>query len=211
MKSKHIKEFINNSKKIRDILEERKGTPYKELNSGILYGLLAHSHSWKGYNSRPIANIKSALRVNELAVIDHPVQLPDIICVADLATWSCAKFTIIGPDQIPDWSEGFSKFYGPNGCATSGYLCYSEESENQSENFSPIGAMLTFLLTKLSWEYPNLRSLSNYFLATDLHGSGIGEMRKWESSIYTDETWDRIKNNELSKGRAWDDWVLIFE
>jgi hypothetical protein len=209
LKANHIAEFIRNAVEIREHISNRKGTPYKELNSGILYGLLAHSHSWKGENSKPIDNIENKLWLEDELKIKHPNQIPDIICVADLATWSSTKMTFIGPRLIPNW-ETMADKYGPNGSATSGYICHSKETENQSEDFSPIGAMITSILNKLAWEYPNLRSLAKYFTATNIQGSGEGRMRTWESMIYTDEIRKKVEQGLLSNGKHWDEWSIAF-
>ena len=47
LKASHVKEAVETAANIRKNLPKREGTPYKELNSNIIYGLLAHSHSWK--------------------------------------------------------------------------------------------------------------------------------------------------------------------
>jgi hypothetical protein len=59
LKAEHITTATKNASTIRGLLPERTGTPYKELHSPIIYGLLAHSHSWKGSNSTPIERIES--------------------------------------------------------------------------------------------------------------------------------------------------------
>ena len=209
LKSHHIKEFFENSIEVKSHLAERKGSPYKELQSPILYGLLAHSHSWKNKNSTPIENIKTKLFEYDQKLITHPIQMPDIICVADLATWSSSKITFIGPGQIPDWTT-MESIYGPKGSATSAYICHSKETENQSEHFTPIGALLTSLLNKLAWEYPSLRTFARYFELTNIQGSGGGSMRKWDASIYSDEIRNKVMSGQLSNGKFWDEWSVGF-
>ena len=114
LKAKHIVDFIKNSIDIKSHLETRKGTPYKELQSPIIYGLLAHSHTWKGNDSKPEENIRNSLIEADNSLITHPIQMPDIICVADLACWSSSKMVFIGPSQIPNWTTLVStyKSYG---------------------------------------------------------------------------------------------------
>jgi len=41
----HVKEAVETSSILKRALPIRTGSPYKELHSGIIYGLLAHSHS----------------------------------------------------------------------------------------------------------------------------------------------------------------------
>ena len=60
LKSTHITKAVRTASSIRKNLPERTGSPYKELNSTIIYGLLAHSHSWKGDKSKPLENIENA-------------------------------------------------------------------------------------------------------------------------------------------------------
>ncbi|HRG77797.1 MAG TPA: hypothetical protein PLX69_24765 [Leptospiraceae bacterium] len=209
LKSKHIEEFIKNSLEVKIHLPERKGSPYKELQHPILYGLLAHSHSWKNEASTPIENIEAKILDYEQNLISHPNQMPDIICVADLATWSSSKIAFIGPKQIPDWAK-FETMYGVNGSATSCYICHSGDRINQSEHFTPIGAMLTCLLNKLAWEYPSLRALARYFELTNIAGNGKGSMRRWDSSIYSDEIRKKVEAGQLSNGKLWDEWSVAF-
>ena len=105
LKASHITEAIENCVKIKNLYPVRKGTPYKELHTPIVYGLLAHSHSWKSEKSTPEQNIESKLtEVDEIHVL-HPRQHLDILCVADLAAWSSSFITFIGPRQIPDWGS----------------------------------------------------------------------------------------------------------
>jgi hypothetical protein len=209
LKAQHIQDFIKNSIEIKSHVEERKGSPYRELQSPIIYGLLAHSHSWKGENSTPVINIQEKLIESDESFITHPIQTPDIICVADLACWSTSKMAFFGPKQMPNWAS-MAPIYGDNGSATTAYVGHSNEIEKQVENFTPIGAMITSLLNKLAWEYPNLRQLARYFTLTNIEGFGQGYMRKWESSIYSDEIRGRVELGQLINGVFWDEWSMLF-
>jgi len=210
LKSKHIEEFIKNSIEVKSNLEDRKGSPYKELHSPFLYGLLAHSHSWKGENSTPIENIGTKLRECDRAFITHPIQMPDIICVADLATWSCSKITFLGRRQFQGNAK-MEKIIGLNGSATTFYLCFSKETELQTNHFTPMGALLTSLLNKLAWVYPSLRTFAHYFEQTHLQGTGTGLMRMWDSSIYSNEIRSKVEAGQLYSGKNWDEWSLQFD
>lgn len=209
LKSKHIEDFIKNSIEIKSHIEARKGTPYKELQSPIIYGLLAHSHSWKDDKSKPLENIKNKLVKADLSFITHPIQMPDIICVADLACWSVSKTVFIGPSQFPShWTQG-RKIYGEKGSATSAYIGHTKEIDRQTENFTPIGAMITSLLNKLAWEYPNLRQLARYFTLTNIQGSGQGQMRMWKSEIYSDDIRTKVEAGQLAYCGSWDEWSIV--
>ena len=135
--------------------------------------------------------------------------MPDIICIADLATWSVSKMAFIGPRQIPNWST-MVEIYGVNGSATTAYVGHTPEMEKQAEHFTPIGAMITSLLNKLAWEYPSLRQLARYFTLTNIQGSGQGHIRKWESKIYSDGIRGKVEMGQLKNGGNWDEWNLGF-
>ncbi len=207
LKASHIADFVKNSVEIKTHLHEVKGTPFKEIQSSIIYGLLAHSHSWKGDASKPVDNIRGALWAADEAFVTHPIQTPDLLCVSDLACWTNMKIAFLGPKQTSDWHQ-FEEQYGKNGSAASGYICHSKNQENQTENFTPIGALITSLLEKLAWNLPTLRSLSTYFNLTNLQGSGGGSMRKWESSIYSEIIRAQVEAGHLKNGARWDEWSM---
>lgn len=204
LKAKHIEEFIKNSIEIKGHLQENKGSPYKELQSQIVYGLLAHSHSWKGNESNPIKIIKEKLLKYDWNYVKHPKQMPDLLCIADLATWSSHKIAFLGPGNLNDFSG--------KGFALSGYRCHSIETENQTKNFSPIGAMITHLFEKLAWQMPSLQNLSSYYNLTKIEGLADGDsMRQWNSSIYSEKVREKVEQGFLNRGIGWDEWSLYFK
>ena len=54
LKAEHLEDAVENCIKIKKLFKPRVGTPYRELNTPIVYGLLAHSHSWKAEKSKPL-------------------------------------------------------------------------------------------------------------------------------------------------------------
>jgi hypothetical protein len=83
----HVAASVKTCATFKRLYKPRTGSPQRELRSPLVYGVLAHSHSWKGINSKPLENINNALR-RALAQIDHPRLELDMMCVADLATWT---------------------------------------------------------------------------------------------------------------------------
>lgn len=209
LKASHISDAIKTCVKIKSFYKSRIGTPYKELHSPIVYGLLAHSHSWKKENSTPLENIQVNLYDSDAATVQHPRQKLDILCVADLATWTSSAMTFIGPHQIPDW-ESMIQNYGVNGSATSAYIGHAYSHEQQVEQFTPIGVLISYLSQKLAWEDPAFRDLADYYRLTNIAGSGRGHMRKWPASIYSDEIRSRVEKGMLSNGKLWDEWSIYF-
>jgi hypothetical protein len=206
LKPKHIEDFIKNSIKIKKHLNKLDGTPFKELQSPLLYGLLAHSHNWTSEKSTAIEKIKQKIIETDQLFISHPYDMPDLVCIANLASWSASKITFLKPSQFEDWEVNWAPKFGHNGYATSSYICYS----GNTEFFTPIGAMLTSLMHKLAWHYPNLRSISRYFDLTNLIEGGSGYMRPWESTIYSEHVKKQVENGPLFTGVSWEEWSFRF-
>jgi hypothetical protein len=209
LKASHIAKAMEDCTKIKSLYPTRTGTPYKELYSPLIYGLLAHSHSWKGEKSTPEQNIEQKLHEADALHVSHPRLQLDLLCVADLAAWTSSKMTFIGPHQVPDW-VAMTPIYGPDGSATSGYIGHTRTHEQQVEQFTPIGVLISYLTQKIAWENPSLRDLADYYRLTNIAGSGKGNMRIWPSSIYSDEIRTRVEAGMLSNGKPWDEWQVGF-
>jgi hypothetical protein len=214
LKASHISEAMDNCTKIKSLYSPRLGTPYKELHSPIVYGLLAHSHAWKGENSTPEQNIEEKLHEADQSYASHPRMQLDLLCVADLAAWSSPILTFFGPCHRSDWST-MAPVYGPNGSATSAYVGHTRRSATsdqlQVEQFTPIGVLISHLSQKLAWEAPFLRGLADYYRIANISGSGKGYMRMWPSSIYSEEIRQRVETGMLSYGKPWwDEWQSNF-
>lgn len=209
LKSIHLDEFFKNSVAIRNSIPSEKGSPFKELHHPILFGLLSHSHSWKGENSTPIENIEKKIWDCDSRFITHPIQIPDIICVADLATWSVAKVTFLGPAQGSNYTQ-LIPLCGPSGSATTTYMRYSIDQKVTDSDETPIGALITKLIYKLAWWHPNLRGLANYYKQTNIYGNGKGSIRTWESEIYSHDVRKRIEKEIFPFGIIGEEWSSAF-
>lgn len=117
--------------------------------------------------------------------------------------------TFFGPRQAPDWSA-MAPIYGANGSATSVYVGHTRAHEQQVDQFTPIGVLVSHLSQKLAWENPSLRDLADYYRIANIAGSGRGYMRMWPSSIYSEEVRPRVEEGRLSNGKPWDEWQVGF-
>lgn len=99
LKAGHVTEAVKTGAAVKALCPTREGTPYRELHAPIVYGLLAHSHSWKGAASAPSENISSALAAADASAVDHPRHMLDLLCVADHGCWNTIKKTFIGPSS----------------------------------------------------------------------------------------------------------------
>lgn len=204
--AEHIRESVKTASEIRQNMPKRRGTPYKELNSPIIFGLLAHSHSWKKQKSQPLINIKAALIEADRCYVKHPIECLDFLVVADLAAWTVNKMTYLNPNKFPDdIAKELAKTYGPNGSAITSYTCHCI-GEGQKDYFSPLGVLLSGTYSKLAWMFPDMRHLEEYFRKVNLLGSGSGQMRFWGLDIYSEEIRGRVYNGNLSNRVTFDEW-----
>lgn len=203
LKAKHIEEAVGTSKIVKSLANIRYGTPFKELHCPIIYGLLAHSHIWKDGNSTPIQNIQNKVTAEDRRIVTHPNQSMDLLCVADLGTWSLVKNTYV------DMGEPRPN---PNvkGTAMSGYVGFTNKTSGQDRGFTPIGSMVFNLSQRLAWENPEIRPLADYYRCTNLSGSGQGSMRTWSSAIYSEYVREKVERGNYSGYKSWDEWATQF-
>jgi len=219
LKAADIKKAVRTSAEIRRNLPKRTGTPYRELNSPIIYGLLAHSHSWKGKKSTPLVNVEKTIIDADATYVMHPIECIDFVTISDLATWAISKMTYMSPKLHP-YEESLSKVYGPNGSAATSYICCpigdklgvsgSDWLKDQKDYFRPLGVLLSGLFSKLAWVFSDMRNLEEYFRKTNLLGRGQGQLRLWDLSIYSSEIRERVYNGILSNGILYDEWSVGF-
>lgn len=217
LKAVHITEALKNCIAIKSLFTSRKGSPSKELNAPILYGLLAHSHSWKSDNSTPIQNIENKLMEEDRRLVNHPRNMIDLVCVADLGVWASSKETFLIPNERIE-RVTFEKIHNRSGrslVASTAYIGYTSKFENQVRYFQPIGALIFQLFYKLALENEEFRNLANYYQEVHIGGSGSGRIREWLSDIYSDEVKTKIERHQIgverittSANNPWDEWNM---
>lgn len=213
LKASHIEEAVKTCVQIKNLYAPRGGTPYKELHAPIIYGLLAHSHSWKGKNSKPMENANKRLLESDRLHILHPRECLDVLCVADLAIWAMQKMTFLSPQQLSannaDVLDTATKVLGRNGSALSNYIGYTSSSGTSGESFTPIGVLIYYLSRMLAWENPALRDSANYYEITKTHSREDGmPVRPWPSSIYSEEVRSSIATGKGLTRRLWNEWAF---
>jgi hypothetical protein len=202
----HVREAVENSVAVKSLFPARQGSPYRELRSPIVYGLVAHSHSWKGEASTPLSNVDDHLWNNDQEKVLRPRFGLDLLCVADLATWVGFAMTFVGPG-FTGWTPlaGFERGY-----AATSYIRHSKQIDGlpQSSHFQPIGTFISYLIQKLAWEDPSCRELANYYRLANLAGAGAGKQRQWRPTIYSDEVRSGIDRGRLKNGGDYDEWLM---
>lgn len=179
LKAEHIRDALNNAVQIRRLLPKRTGTPYKELNSGLVYGLLTHSHSWKNPNSQPKINIEENLFKYDFELVKHPLEMLDVICVADLDFWCAWKFPMFSTEFVMDNPETRVGHFAPAIYQTQTAYMGHIEVESVKSNFIPVGALISYLFRKFAREDVNIRKLAEYFISVNLEGNSGGRARHW--------------------------------
>jgi hypothetical protein len=216
LKAEHIEQAVKTCAEVKNLYPAREGTPYKELHAPIVYGLLAHSHSWKGPNSTPEDNIRQKLLESDRLHVLHPRECVDMLCIADFGTWISGKLTFIypSPSSVSDGSSlnQWRDFqYVLEGAAQTTYVRHTRFHDKQTKNFTPIGTLISNLSRRLAWEDVALRDLVDYYQITKIGGVGMGGFRDWPISIYSQDVINRIKSSGLlSKTTTWDEWQIAF-
>lgn len=194
------------------------GTPYKDLHCPIIYGLLAHAHGWPAGKPVAIEKIDGLLVKADRGVVKHPKYMIDMVCVADLAVWTPMKQGFFPCMHTADSWPTFSSPWGPTGKLVTSYMYHSSELEDQVRNFTPIGAMLSYLLQALAWEDKSIRDLAEYFVNTKISTSSQGiQFREWDIDIFSVPAREKLltpRKSHVTEGyfgdTIWDEWSDIF-
>ncbi|OYX75137.1 MAG: hypothetical protein B7Y95_03710 [Rhizobiales bacterium 32-66-11] len=208
LKAEHIGDVVRRSQKIKALYErsQRVGTPTKELRSPLIYGLLAHSHSWKSSGSKPLENIEKAL-LSDRMTPSHPRFEVDLICVADLAYWrrSWLTMSILAPEIEKDFYLAFSDRPGPSTYMNQGAMDY----KRQESHFRPIGGFIASLVRELARDDVGLRDIADYYRECGLWGVGEGQGRIWPISVYSQEVKSKIFDPQyFFNGIPWNEWDI---
>lgn len=205
LRSGDITEAVGKAATIRSLEPDRQGTtPYKELHSAIVYGLLAHSHEWKKEKSTPVENVERTLREKSKGECDHPRKALNLVCVADAASWySQAWFRderLLPTPQFPDGGQVPSFWF-----RSEATLAFMRELEGET----PVGAFLTNLLRCLSWQDETLRGMYRYFQAAGLtRRSAAQDHQAWPlEQVLSVGTYRRLPSKP--QAGQWNEWSMM--
>ena len=210
----HIRKATETCAWLKSRLPIREGTPYRELHSPALFGLLAHSQALRKDSAHAIETAFDELIDADQRFAKHPREMLDIVCVADTATWAAIRLTWSGPQTWgkPAWDRFRVKQSLPEeGVSETGFICESRDHPKQADDFTTVGAFLSHLFIKLAWEHPEMRSLAQYFFQAGAVGSGRGNRRVWPRGIYTEAVQSRILQGKVTSGGwRWNEWTSHF-
>jgi len=200
LRKAHVEKAFENAAIVKDLFPVRLGNPYRELHSPIIFGLLAHSHSWKSPKSKPIQNIEKIVNDTDTKIVKHPRNMLDIICVADIATLVAS---------INRTDPASKNFLQDKGEVITSYLQF-DKLQNSELPFTPIGTLLPNLLIKLAWEEPSVRQIAGYFLNVLGGGAGHGVVREWDISVFSEDIRKQVLSEPPSRKPGWDEWNSYF-
>ncbi|MDQ6948150.1 MAG: hypothetical protein M3256_18240 [Actinomycetota bacterium] len=197
LRPEHVAAAVAKAADIRRILFVRGGTPYRELFSPLICGLLAHSHRWKRSEATPIANIDRGLQDADAKSVQHPREMLDLVCVADLATWWATKISP-GRPPVPIEIPGFAGSLVSSG--------YAGPNSDIVEGNTPIGVFLTQLTRRMAWEDPSLRPIAEYWKWTGMGGGFSASGRQWRiEKVYSPRVL-RGLDEHSARPDEWNEW-----
>lgn len=147
----------------------REASPRGWLCAPILFGVLAHSHTFSASGGKQAIwdDVSELLQKNTEVLCSEPYFMPDLFCISDLGTWSAFKhFTPRGEKNA---AGRYTQALGPH----VGYSGPCSFFPNQ-ERFSPIGSLLTSLYAKLARREPQMLSLWRDFWLIGVGGEAAG-------------------------------------
>jgi hypothetical protein len=174
------------------------GTPYDELNSMPIFGLLAHSSSPRG--KQPSWKLHEIVEKYQTAFAKHPRELLDIICVADTATLPLGKHLLIGNDLDQDEREQLSEVEGVDLISTM-YVIHDEERTEVSSTGAILAGLIHDLTFRMAFEDVAIRDWADHLSYLGFYG-GIGRPVFWTG----DDLSLKVRLRLNTSGRDTDRW-----
>lgn len=216
LKKHHLEEALETAAAIQAVADPgpprstRRGTPYEELHGAVLYGLLAHSHSWSP--STAVEHVSEVLNAGLLAC-EHPRNLLDLVCVADLATWHSMRSSYHGPVLNVWYVDQFRDLF-PGGYASATVFGPTDDEawprvEGEFPDI-PVAQLCAQLTGRRAWEDAPLRPIADYFRVTGMLGRGRGIAKPWNlDDVYSEPVAQALRSGRIEQ-EFWSKWRLAF-
>jgi hypothetical protein len=205
LRTRHLKKIINTALIIKNLVPERKGSPYKELNQPIVTGVLAHSHEWSTKKEYYALDIMERFQTLQFEGVNHPREMLDVLCIADTAVFRIFKSILVGPNiskeeftdgmlSDPEIAEGISV----------GYNCTWQKQE--TDPFDTIlGTLIGDLFTRLAYEDVSIRPMAEYYTLGSLDTGGISKPSLCDVEYLSEKVLHKLRESGTSAG-AWSEW-----
>ena len=73
--------------------------------------------------------------------------------------------------------------------------------------YTPVGAMIFYLLEHIAWQYPSVRDIVSYMKKLNVSGGGTGIVRPWDLEVLSSDT--RMNISKLQQGIPWNEWGMV--
>ncbi|MFD0950393.1 DUF6602 domain-containing protein [Paraperlucidibaca wandonensis] len=213
----HVTEAVKTGAKLRRLIRPRFGTPYFDLTSPLLYGILSHAHSWNAASSTPYENIRSALDAADATYVEHPREMIDFICVANLGGFASGRSAKVSVPCVATGADGQS---WPSISEVPQTATSYNEMRTHDDKYNAIGMLLVRLTHKLAYEDPSLRELSMDLSHIGFPGQGLafdGRQRVWPESVISNYSRENLPQKyqdcTLIVGEhkhPWNQWKAIY-
>lgn len=138
-----------------------------------VYGILAHSHNWKRSRLAVTELIDSIRSEAEHEQLTEPVEELDILCVANLGTWTLMRVPFLAEKGSQQVNLNTS-LMGPS---------FHPVTDRIQSTERPVGRFLTYLMRRLAGRHPGeFTAIAEYFHKVGLTDFGVGGVRVWEDS-----------------------------
>ncbi|QSE72488.1 DUF6602 domain-containing protein [Rhodococcus sp. PSBB049] len=160
-----IEEAVQEAARLRRAAKLRSHDIHGKILTPFVYGILAHTHSWKSPTSKPVEAITSALMGLDAKFSAEPREALDLLCVADLNCWS-KHIMIVTPQQAAILPASVA--------AASGHIQYtflnigndSSAKDASALDQPPVAFLIGLLYQKLSYYDGSLSALADGFRVT---------------------------------------------
>lgn len=213
LRAEHVGKAAATARTIRSLAQPRVGSPYEELRSPIIFGLLAHGTS---LGRDPLRRIDGLL-AGELARDAHPREALDMLCVADLMCWQSwyilmgRRFLNLSPDQ---WEQtralhGLDE-EGSIHASYGRWVAGSAPWPGNDQPPNPLYELIGALMRRMARELPEYQRLADYWLLAQTKGtSGAATAsRSWPFSALSDEVAAKVGRGELVSSARWSRWNI---
>lgn len=206
LKSNHFKKFFETSELIKSKTPIGNSTTYESFNSKIIYGLLAHSHSWT--KNIPIAdqvfNIMEKMPTSKEGLeFDKANFYPDVICISDTVTY-CYRKNLSFIEDADEVELKMLQEMKSNSMLSLSYDAYWSDSKDSWVYGIVHGALITNLFHRMAYSNISLRDMASYIMKTDIASICIGK-----NSIYSITLDDFVIKNYFDNGGSdnpWNHW-----
>lgn len=178
-RNQHFDEIAGWSKSLAKLSQSDLTTVEGQLLPGFPTGFLAHSHALGKF---PLQKLASGVRAAG-QVAEHPRELLDLACIADLGTLSCMRAAYIPMSQ---------HFADQTDFVMSSYI-----ELNDAHQYGAVAHFIISLYKVLGRNDPSLKKLADGLAHSTKTGNGEGEQRKWEPEKVYDTSFLASRRNQL--------------